>query len=549
MTALPAPLSELSHLTTAGRNAAAYFGPLIKSDDEVLRVGSWCVLLDRGEIEPNQFGDIVRLARYGAIRVRAFRFFQGCWEHDLAAQVAATPATSQTDADTRAMQAELDYDAQGAVEAHLLNYLATGSIEVLQKAIPLAEEAGGWRESLPIAIKLAILYPHDPGTASDLLEVIYSSGQADLLEAAIRQYESVGLHAPVLLLYSAALSMLRRDPAQSMQRLQQLSRVRADVLQRTMRRNLAMRLTAEGFEKLGDYRKAYAAYAELKKADPSNPVKLDQYYSVLRRGETLKVPPLPTDPRTNYFVMTGFARSGTTLLENALNSHPQIETFEETSAGTSMQYYIDRNLLQVKEGTDLTAMYLGARERYYSELDRRHRKMDASIFIDKMPMRSAEAKLVAKVFPDRRYIFSIRHPFDVVLSCLKQYFSRNMAMDHFRSFDSAVALYDYVMTQWFGTFSMEDPRVHYIRYDRLVTEFEDVMRGTLEFLGAGWDEGVLEFAKAADERRARTPSYAKVRQGLSIGVQTQWRNYGFLFQSPVAQPLHKWAKFFGYPVE
>jgi hypothetical protein len=60
---------------------------------------------------------------------------------------------------------------------------------------------------------------------------------------------------------------------------------------------------------------------------------------------------------------------------------------------------------------------------------------------------------------------------------------------------------------------------------------------------------VLGFAKAAESRSTRTPSYQKVRQGLTIGVQTQWRNYGFLFQSPEAKPLFKWAEFFGYPTK
>jgi hypothetical protein len=166
-----------------------------------------------------------------------------------------------------------------------------------------------------------------------------------------------------------------------------------------------------------------------------------------------------------------------------------------------------------------------------------------------MPMRSGEAKLIVKVFPQRRYLFSIRHPFDVVLSCFKQYFQRNMAMDHFRSFDSAARLYDVSMQQWFDTFGLDDPRVHYIRYDRLVTEFEPVMRDTLGFLGAEWNDDILQFATRADERQARTPSYQKVRQGLGIGVQTQWRNYGFLFQSEAARPLHKWAAFFGYDTE
>jgi len=43
----------------------------------------------------------------------------------------------------------------------------------------------------------------------------------------------------------------------------------------------------------------------------------------------------------------------------------------------------------------------------------------------------------------------------------------------------------------------------------------------------------------------RTPSYAKVRSGVSIGVQTAWRNYAFLFKRQEARPLDRWVKFFG----
>jgi hypothetical protein len=103
------------------------------------------------------------------------------------------------------------------------------------------------------------------------------------------------------------------------------------------------------------------------------------------------------------------------------------------------------------------------------------------------------------------------------------------------------------MSQWFSVFGLNDSRVEYVRYDKLVEQFEPTLRTTLKFLGAEWHDAVQSFAKAAEERLNRTPSYQKVRQGLSIGVQTYWRNYKFVFDSPDAKPLHKWAEFFGYP--
>lgn len=156
---------------------------------------------------------------------------------------------------------------------------------------------------------------------------------------------------------------------------------------------------------------------------------------------------------------------------------------------------------------------------------------------------------MSKIFPEKRYIFSVRHPFDVVLSCFKQHFGRNIAMDHFRSFDGAVKLYDFTMRQWFGSYGLDDPRIHYLRYDDLVTAFEPSLRAVLEFLGVQWDAQVLGFAERAEARSTRTPSYQKVRQGLTIGVQSSWRNYEFLFQSDAAKPLFEWARLFGYPTD
>jgi hypothetical protein len=182
-------------------------------------------------------------------------------------------------------------------------------------------------------------------------------------------------------------------------------------------------------------------------------------------------------------------------------------------------------------------------------MERRRHKPGARIFIDKMPMRSVEAGFMSKLFPDKRYVFSIRHPYDVVLSCFKQDFGRNIAMEHFRTLDGAARLYDFAMTQWFGVYGLDDARVHYLRYDDLVTAFEPSMRGTLAFLGAEWNHAVLDFADTAESRAARTPSYQKVRQGLSLGVQTQWRNYRFAFQSEATEALKKWVEFFGYDTD
>ena len=72
------------------------------------------------------------------------------------------------------------------------------------------------------------------------------------------------------------------------------------------------------------------------------------------------------------------------------------------------------------------------------------------------------------------------------------------------------------------------------------------IRRALAFLGLTWNDEVLKFAEKSQNREVRTPSYAKVRAGLTIGVQSNWKNYSFMFESKEARLLNKWVDRFGY---
>jgi len=270
----------------------------------------------------------------------------------------------------------------------------------------------------------------------------------------------------------------------------------------------------------------------------------DLYIKRVKEKAALVVPELPPDDHENYFLMLGFPRSGTTLLENVLASHPMIETFEEITSFASVQ----KSVRPVAEKALPLPLDLAikARNKYYREIDRRKKKPGAAIIIDKLPILSSDAALLEKFFPRKRYIFSIRHPFDVALSCYRQTFGANAAMDNFTTIEDTCRVYDFTMNQWFKTFSLDSERVCYIRYDRLVENLQEEVTRALRFVGAEWDTSILQFAQRADERKTKTPSYSKVRKGISIGVQTSWRNYEFLFKKPEARVLDKWVKFFGY---
>ena len=550
MTDLPPALAELSILATARENAEQYYAPLLDSLDPVLRAGAWSALLERGEVGYDLYPRLLALTGTPGIRDRAFRYFMRFFDYDFAAKVlAVAEGHEEAEARRRVKLAELACDdAERAVALREL-FLVTANTETLVELVGLEDHRAGWRNALPVAVQLVVLNPHDPGFMLDLLHFAHESRQVEILEAVVSALETSGLHQPSALLYSAACKLMKGNPAGCLKTLSGLSQIRVprpDIAARL--RAVALYLTAEALEKLGEYRKAFAAYADMKAISASKPIALSELTDMVTQSAAIDIPELPEDVRHNHFVMTGFPRSGTTLLENALAVHPGIETFEEIPSGSSAHIYLDRVLPGLGPDDDRAQIFLNARDRYYAEAERRHQKATADVFIDKMPIRSAEAEFMVKLFPDKRYVFSIRHPYDVVLSCFKQRFSLNTAMEHFRTFESAARLYDFTMERWFSVFDLDDPRVHYVRYDRLVEDFEPTVRGVLGFLGVDWDDSVRGFATAAAARPARTPSYQKVRQGLSIGVQTQWENYRFAFQSEAAKPLKKWAEFFGYHI-
>ncbi len=547
MSDLPEPLAPLAILLTARRNAADYYAPLLDSRNDVLRIGAWSALLDRNEVTYAQYPAILALAASNpGIRRRAIRHFMAWWDDDFARPALDAAPPSDSNFETALSRAELAADEPAMIAAQREFYLATGLPDLLAGLVGLTERAKGWRAALPTAVEQVALNPHDPHPLLQLFGLIHAGRDTGLIDGLVNLLQEAGLQPAIALLYASASRLLKGDPAGCLQGLGALAamRTRPDVA--TALRTRALEFSGEAHDKLGDYRKSYAAFAELNKIDQGKPYDLGELERTVMGNARLAVPPLPPDGRSETLVMTGFPRSGTTLLENALAAHPAIETFEEIPSWSSLQLYLDLMLPTLTANANLAPVLLRARERYYVEIDRLRRKPDASALIDKMPIRAADAVFFQRLFPDKRVIFSIRHPFDVVLSCFKQQFVRNMAMEHFRTFENAAKLYDFTMSQWFSAYSFDDPRVHYLRYDSLVLEFEPSMRGVFAFLGLDWDAGVLDFARGAETRGARTPSYMKVRQGLTIGVQSNWRNYGFLFQSDAARPLRKWVAHFGY---
>ena len=539
-------LQPLAALSVVQKGGAAYYRELRTSSDPYVAVGGWSAIFDAGLMTISAEAEVFPYCGYGAVRTRAFRYFQSVYEHEKARQVANTPVVANSDLEQNGMLAELAHDHAAEAESAGGIYLATGDLTHLRTASEKAELAEGWRASLRWALRAVAIAPLNPVPVQRLFMVLESSAQPDLIEEVAQIFQSRNLHLQVAQIFLAGGAMMRGDAKLCLTRLKALDDARI-IANPVLKPYLgAVRgLRAQAQDKLGEYREAFNTFNALNAAERAPDITPSDFYRGVQVRAKLNVPPL-TSPGRTVVQMLGFPRSGTTLLENVLATHPDVETFEETPALMVAIDRIERVVMGKTSPEPIETTFGEARDRYYGEIDLLRRKPGATVLIDKMPIRTADTAFISKLFPEWRYIFSIRHPYDVVLSCFKQRFLPNPAMENFRTIEDSVRLYDFAMTEWFKIHTMDDPTVHYVRYDDLVTNFETVTRGLLQFLGLPWDESVRDFSKTAENRAARTPSYQKVRQGLSIGVQTQWENYRFAFQSEATRPLRKWAEFFGY---
>lgn len=538
------PADVVSRLTLLGNLKAGGFGnyyvALLREEDEILAVGAACALTDSGFVPPVILPRLEELAGYQSVRTKAFDFFIKNYEYALAEAMSEIAARPQGDIVGEGLRASLALDHAATARIEVQKFLNTGILEHLLQALESAESDGGWRSALPLLVRIVLVNPQDGRWPLRLCRMLHEANQFDLVAQFCEIAETVQIFPTVSMLFRAALAGERGAPDEG---LKLMDKVNAKSMPRGVELEVS-RIRAVLLDQCGRFEDANKWYEKQNILYRTDTFDRDLFIKRAEQKAALSVPELPRDDRDDYFIMLGFPRSGTTLLENVLASHPSIETFEEIPCWASLQQVV-RPFAEAGRPLPYDAA-VKARQRYYREMDHRKKKDAAAIYVDKLPILSADAVLLEKIFPRKKYIFSIRHPYDVVLSCFRQTYRPNAAMDNFTTMEDTCRAYDFTMGQWFKTHSLDSERVCYVRYDRLVQDLQQEATRTLQFLGAEWDPSVLQFAKRADERRNKTPSYQKVRKGVSIGVQSSWRNYEFLFRKAYARKLDHWVKFFGY---
>ena len=315
----------------------------------------------------------------------------------------------------------------------------------------------------------------------------------------------------------------------------------------------------EGLEKLGRYHEAFAAFKEANDAQFAlhaqdfgaesgflSPVRVAGLTSFIEQEDLSLWTVSPPVDRVPVFLI-GFPRSGTTLLDQILSSHPDVTTLEERDTLVDVCRELLGSSIDPRRWRDLADSDVERlRELYWTQV-RAGLSSDLArrVFVDKLPLNAVLLPLIYRLFPTAKIVLALRDPRDSVLSCFQQRFGMNGAMYQLLRLETAVSYYDQVMRLvqlCRGKLSLQ---FHALRYEDVVTQFDGTIESLLQFLDLSWDDNVRNYAETAKSRSIGTPSASQVVQPLYVSAIGKWRNYRRELEPHLAK-LGPWVATYGY---
>ncbi|RJG53251.1 sulfotransferase family protein [Sphingobium terrigena] len=232
-------------------------------------------------------------------------------------------------------------------------------------------------------------------------------------------------------------------------------------------------------------------------------------------------------PAPDPIFIVGLPRSGSTLIEQILSSHSQVEGTMELP---EMMIIASRLQSRIDEGefpdfaTMIASLTPADRQRLgeeYVERTRVHRQSNRPRFIDKMPNNWQHVGLIRLILPNAKIIDARRHPMGCCFSGWKQHFARGQAFTY--DLNEIGRYYsDYVALM--AAFNAAAPsHVHRVHYEQMVADTPGEVARLLDYLGLPFEEACLAFWRT--ERAVRTASSEQVRQPIFTDGVDHWRHF------------------------
>jgi tetratricopeptide (TPR) repeat protein len=279
------------------------------------------------------------------------------------------------------------------------------------------------------------------------------------------------------------------------------------------------------YDDTGNFTEAFSSYQRANELSRTGAVPYDRHgharlvddlIRVYSRAVLSEARPGASDSRLPVLV-TGMPRSGTSLVEQIIASHP-------AAKGAGELLFWDRSFLEaegaLRQSPPGEALTKTLAQAYVCELEAHG--ADARRVVDKQPFNAGRLGIVHSVFPRARMVYVRRDPIDTCLSCFFQPFppALNFTKD-------LSALADYyrehhrLIEHWRG--ALPPGTMLDVPYEELIADQEGWTRRIVDFIGLEWDERCLGFHATA--RAVFTASSWQVRQKLYQSSVGRWRNY------------------------
>jgi len=280
---------------------------------------------------------------------------------------------------------------------------------------------------------------------------------------------------------------------------------------------------------------------------------IDEFITISSKMEVSKdwQGKITSDNKSPIFVV-GFPRSGTTLVEQILYSHPNLSVSDEANILPNMVFNLSKILKQNIEYPDglnyiTKDKILKWRSEYISRMAKIIPDFDSNLrIVDKNPMSFVYFLAIKRFFPEAPIVMIIRDPRDVVISCLFQNFTPNISNIHFYSIEDCTKYYSDSMNLYLKYRDSLNLNILQVSYEDLCNDSEKNIRKIITHINEGWHDDILQYYNN-DHRYISNPSFDNVTKEINKDAICKWKNYEKHLDK-VLPTLEPFIKEFGYKI-
>jgi tetratricopeptide (TPR) repeat protein len=374
--------------------------------------------------------------------------------------------------------------------------------------------------------KATELAPQDPLIASSHAYVLEAAGKLEDAWQLLQRLLAAGYTPPKIAALYARMAPQRGQTAEALKLVQRLLESGSYTAHEHAGLCFA---AADLLDRLGQYDQAFAhaSRANQIRRPAYDPVGLEREFDeriAYFTSERIACLPKASYHKIKPVFIVGMPRSGTSLMEQIIASHPgvhgagELDLMKRVVVGTAQMLRKSGDYPQCMDGLSIDTAN-GLAQIYLEPLAATN--PNASIVVDKMPLNFIYLPLISRLLPEAKVIHCRRNPLDTCLSCYMTNFAaaNQFAYDlghlgHFyRQYERLMGHYKSVL----------DLPILDVDYEQVVADPAGQVKRVLDFLGLSWDDRCLNFHQTA--RPVSSASVEQVRQPIYQRSVGRWKNY------------------------